>query len=111
MCRSLRVLCAASDPARLEELRRAVVGTQWELVGGAASIRDLRQQVEEWRPDVVVMDHPLGSKGLAAIRRASSSARIVAVGAVPGADAEASNLEDVRPAIRGLPRRGGPVRT
>jgi chemotaxis response regulator CheB len=111
MCRSLRVLCAASDPARLEELRRAVVGTHWELVGGASSVGDLRGQVEEWRPDVVVLDQALGKPGLEVVRQVSPSPRVVGVGSVPGADAEASTLEEVRLAIRSLPRRGGPVRT
>jgi AmiR/NasT family two-component response regulator len=111
MCRSLRVLCAAADPERVEELRRAAVGAHWELVGGAASLKALEDQVAEWQPDVVVVDAALGEAALTVVRRIRPSIRIVALGTMSGADAEAAWHEDVRAAILGLPRPGGPVRT
>jgi hypothetical protein len=111
MCRSLRVLCAAAGPERLGELRRATVGTHWELVGGAASLEALENQVAEWGPDVVVVDASLGERAVIAVRRIRPSIRIVALGQMFGADAEAASQEDVRAAILGLPRPGGPVRT
>lgn len=110
MCRSLRVLCAAPDPLRLDELRRACVGANWELVGGAVSVEALEGQVAEWRPDVVVVDADLGDGAVGELRRIRPSIRIVAVGSLSGADAEAPSMQDVRELILGLPRPGGPVR-
>src|SRR5881397_436165 len=111
MCRSLRVLCGAAGPQRLDELRRASVGAHWELVGGAVSMEALEGQMAEWQPDVVVVDADLGEGAVAALRRVRPSIRIVAVGSLCGADAEARSTEDVRAAILGLSRPGGPVRT
>jgi hypothetical protein len=111
MCRPLRVLCAAAGPERLEELRRATVGTHWELVGGCASLEALEEQVAEWRPDVVVVDAGLGESAVTAVRRVRPSTRIVALGTMSGADTEAASQEDIRGAILGLPSPGGPVRT
>src|SRR5881397_3555733 len=108
MCRSLRVLCAAPDDARLSLLRLASVAAHWELVGGAGSLEVLEQQVLEWQPDVVVIDAALGERALEAVRRARPNARIVSVGMLAGADALAGDLDDVRPTILGLPRPGGP---
>lgn len=111
MCRALRVLCAAADPARLAELKRASVGIHWELVGGAPSVQELQRQVAEFGPDVVVVDASLGPEAVACVRGAPRNVRLVALGSLPGADAEVAELGDVRGAIVGLPRPGGPVRT
>jgi hypothetical protein len=70
----------------------------------------LEAQVSEWHPDVVVVDADLGERAVAALRRIQPSIRIVAVGSLSGADAEALSMDDVRAAILGLPRPGGPVR-
>jgi hypothetical protein len=110
MCRSLKVLCAAASPDRLEKLRRAAVGVDWELVGGAAGLEALEDQVSEWRPDVLVVDDDLGDHAVISAKRVDPSIRIVVLGAMSGADAEAASLEEVRGAILGLPRPGGPVR-
>jgi hypothetical protein len=110
MCRSLRVLCAAPDAERLAELRRSTVAASWELVGDADSADALGEQIAEWRPDVVVLDAGLGERAVAVARGAGPSVRIVSVGRVPGADAVAASLDQVRAAILGLPRPGGPVR-
>ena len=110
MCRALRVLCAAPGPERLGELRRACVSAVWELVGGVSALDQLAAQVEEWRPDVVVMDAELGQEAADMVRRVRPSARLVGIGPVPGADASAPSLFDVREAVLGLPQPGGPVR-
>lgn len=110
MCRALKVLCAAPTPDRLAELRRAAVSAHWELVGGASSLDELGRQVAEWGPDVVVVDGGLGAAAVEAARRARPAVRVVAVGAVDGADQVAASLAQVRGVILGLPGPGGPVR-
>ncbi|MFN2590908.1 MAG: hypothetical protein ABR518_09075 [Actinomycetota bacterium] len=109
MCRALKVLCAASSPDRLAELKRATVSAHWELVGGAVSVETVGQQVELHRPDVVVVDASLGAGAVDAVRRACD-ARVICVGDLRGADAIAASLDDVRDAILGVPRAGGPVK-
>jgi len=109
VCRALKVLCAAADRSRLAELKRAAVGTHWELVGGASSVPELEQQIAEL-PDVVVVDAGLGEQAVDSVRGAGRPARLVAVGRLTGADAEAAEVEEVRAAILGLPHPGGPVR-
>jgi hypothetical protein len=111
MCRALRVLCAAVSPARLMELKRATVSVQWELVGGATSLGELLLQLREERPDVVVVEAALGPQVVPSIRGLSEIVRIVGIGPLPGADEEADTIHDVREAILGLPRPGGPVRS
>jgi hypothetical protein len=110
MCRSLRVLCAAPGGERLDQLRRSAVAANWELVGGADSVDALGDQIAEWRPDVVVLDAGLGEHAVVVARGARPSVRIVGVGQMFGTDAEAASLDEVRGAILGLPRPGGPVR-
>jgi DNA-binding NarL/FixJ family response regulator len=105
------VLCAAPSPERLSELKRAAVSVAWELVGGATSPSDVLAQVEEWKPDVAVIDSSLGTEAIAAARQARPTVRVVVVGTfVPGADAHAE-MGGVREAVAGLPSPGGPVRT
>lgn len=111
MCRAMRVMCAAATRERLGELRRAAVATTWELVGGATSTEELVAQLDEWRPDVVVLDASLGPEAVERARHARPGVRIVSVGPVPGTDEVASSLDELRPAILGLPRPGGPVRS
>ncbi|HYT80894.1 MAG TPA: hypothetical protein VEQ37_16885 [Actinomycetota bacterium] len=110
MCRALTVLCAATDRARLGELKRASVAVEWELAGGATSLEELATQVADLRPDVVVIDGALGSQAVANAKEAKPGVRVVSVGPVPEADEQAASLEEVRAAILGLPRPGGPVR-
>src|SRR5439155_23563062 len=110
MCRALKVLCAASGRDRMVELKKATVSTNWELVGGASSLAELVEQVESWRPDVVVIDEPLGAEAIQAVRSARERVRIVTVGApVEDADENASSLEEIRAAGRGLPKPGGAI--
>lgn len=119
MCRALTVLCAAPDAGRLAALKRAAVGTQWELAGGAVGAEDLIAQIAERRPHVVVMDG-LPADAAARARAASPTARIVVIasgveGPAPEPDRGDDRLFRVRPgaireAILGLPSPGGPVR-
>ena len=111
MCRALKVLCAASGRDRMVELKKATVSTNWELVGGASSLAELVEQVKSWRPDVVVIDELLGAEAIQAVRSARERVRIVTVGApVEDADENASSLEEIRAAVLGLPKPGGPIR-
>src|SRR5437870_4438716 len=111
MCRSLKVLCAAPDPERLGSLKRAAVGAEWELVAGARSEAELCEQLVEWRPDVVVIDASLGTEAFERARALRPGARLVAMGETGGPiDAEAGSLDQVRGAILGIPKPGGPVR-
>jgi hypothetical protein len=110
MCRALKVLCAAPDRDRLSALKRASVGVAWELVGGAASLQELPAQLGSWRPDVVVLDASLGTGALDAVHETGRSVRVVSVGELPGSDAVVGSLAEVRDAILGVPRPGGPVR-
>src|SRR5438552_18779069 len=97
MCRALKVLCAASGHDRMVELKKATVSTNWELVGGASSLAELVEQFESWRPDVVVIDEPLGAEAIQAVRSARARVRIATVGALV-ADGEdtATSLEGLR---------------
>jgi ABC-type xylose transport system substrate-binding protein len=110
MCRALTVLCAAPDRTRLGELKRAAVAQEWELTGGATSIEELESQVADLGPDVVVIDAVLGPQAVATCRGAKPGIRVVSVGPLSGTDGEAASVKEVRAAILGLPRPGGPVR-
>ena len=103
MCRALKILCAAPTPERLAELKRATVTVHWELVGGATSVGELAAQIEEWTPDVVVLDKGFRFDGQARAREVNETVRIVVV--------EALDADSIREAILGLPQPGGPVRT
>jgi hypothetical protein len=110
MCRALTVLCAALDRPRLGELKRAAVAVEWELTGGATSLEELAVQVADLRPDVIVVDAALGAQAVATVKEAKPGVRVVSIGPLPEADEEAASLDEVRAAILGLPRPGGPVR-
>jgi ABC-type hemin transport system substrate-binding protein len=110
MCRALTVLCAATDRPRLVEVKRASVAVEWELVGGATSLDELAAQVADLRPDVVVVDAALGPHAVARAREAKPGVRVVSIGSLPEADEVAASLDEVRAAILGLPRPGGPIR-
>lgn len=110
MCRALTVLCAAIERARLIELKRAAVAQEWELIGGATSLEELAAQVADLRPDVVVVEAALGAQAVAVVKQAKPGVRVVSLGPLPEADEQATSLDEVRAAILGLPRPGGPVR-
>ena len=110
MCRALKVLCADAGPERLAALRRAAVSVHWEVIGGARSPDELRLQVAQWEPDIVVVGDGLGSEVISMVRELLPQSRVVAVGPLSGADAVALSLDGVRDAILSVPRPAGPVR-
>jgi hypothetical protein len=111
VCRALRVLCAAPTLERLAELRRNTVASHWELVGGALTIDEMVSQIDEFRPDVTVVDADLGADSARRVRAVLPGVRIVAVGGeLEGADGRA-RLESVREVILGTTPAGGPVRS
>jgi two-component SAPR family response regulator len=110
MCRALQVLCAAPDRAALDVLKRAVVSAEYELTGGATSAEDLMAQLDDLKPDAVVVDAGL-SDTLEAVRAVHPSIRIVLIGATSEvADDSVERVDDARSAVLGIPRPGGPVR-
>jgi chemotaxis response regulator CheB len=111
VCRSLRVLCAADGPEALARLKRATVSASWELVGGAAAVDQLAEQAADVQPDVMVIAG-LPAEAILAARSAAPRARLLAVADEPadGADQTVGSLEEVKAAVLGLPRPGGPVR-
>jgi hypothetical protein len=84
-------------------MKRATVSVQWELVGGATSVEEIAAQIEEWNPDVLVLDKGFGSDGEARAREVKDALRIVV--------AEAVDADSIRQAILGLQQPGGPIRT
>lgn len=110
MCRALTVLCAAPDRERLSALKGAAVSAHWELVGGALTVDELVKQLDEFKPDVVVVDATLGPEAGALARDVRPGVRVVSLGSMPGADVEAAAADDVRAAVLGIPPPGGPVR-
>lgn len=109
MCRALKVLCVAQDAPALASLRRAAVSADWELAPGATNEPDALRQLHEERPHVVVVFGPFQGFARAAIE-AYPSLRVVADRELPGASVVVGSLEEVRDAVKGRPRPGGPVR-
>lgn len=109
MCRALKVLCVAANEDALSELKRATVSVDWELAAGATTEEAALAQLREERPHVVVVFGPF-ERFVAAAREAYPFVRIVADRDQPGATVVATSLEEVRGAVKGLPRPGGPVR-
>jgi hypothetical protein len=108
VCRALKVLCVAADQASLRELRHAAVGATWELAPGALTEDDALAQLTDGRAHVMVVFGDFA--GLSArAREAYPGLRIVADRDAPEVNEVVSSLEEVRPAIAGLPRPGGPV--
>jgi hypothetical protein len=108
MCRAVKVLCVATDPAALTELRRAAVSADWELTPGATSVGDALNQLHELRPHIVVVFGPFEGFVERALD-AYPSLRVIADREMPGVAAIVARLEEVREAILGGPRPG-PVR-
>jgi hypothetical protein len=105
MCRALKILCAATTESRLAELKRASVGVQWELVGGATSNDDVQRQVAEWGPDVLVIDKDLNADPRDS-EEATDRPRLIVAERSDGGEWS----PDIREAIRALPGPVGPVR-
>lgn len=109
MCRALKVLCVAEDAESLAALKRATVSADWELVSGATTVEDALTQLETERPHMLVAFGDLGEL-VSAARETYPALRIVTDRDLPGATAVATSLDEVRGALRALPRPGGPVR-
>jgi hypothetical protein len=109
MCRALKVLCVAGDAEALARLRRAAVGASWELAPGATTEADALAQLDREGPHVVVAFGEW-ERLVAAIRERAPGIRGVTDRDHPGADVVATSLGEVRDAIAGRPRPGGPVR-
>ncbi len=110
MCRSLKVLCAAPGADGLAAMKRGVVNAVYELVGGASSAAEIPAQVQEWRPDVLVVDGELVASVEEARRIYPLMAVIVVGEEAPDGALTVPTVADAKAAIRGSPRPGGPVR-
>ena len=110
MCRALIVLCVAADPDALAGLRRAAVAAEWELAPGATNDRDALAQLEELRPHVLVVAGEFDAL-VESARDRIGAIRVVSVGPIDGADVVVDSLGDVRAAVAGRARPGGPVRS
>jgi hypothetical protein len=110
VCRALKVLCIAEDAVALSELRRATVSAEWELVPGATDEQEAMRLLHEERPHVVVAFGPF-ERFVARALEAYPSLRIVTDREVPAAPtAVVTSLQEVRDAVLGRARPGGPVR-
>lgn len=109
MCRALKVLCVASDPEALAALKRASVSADWELAPGATTEAEALAQLHEERPHFVVAFGDF-ERFVVQARAAYPLLRIVVDRDLPGATVVATSLEEVRSALKELPRPGGPVR-
>ena len=108
MCRALRVLCVAEDTQALSALKRATASTEWELVAGATDEAEALRQLHEDRPQVVVVFGPFG-RFVSRALEAYPALRVVADRDLPGASAVVTETEEVRAAVLGRTRPGGPV--
>jgi hypothetical protein len=109
MCRALKVLCVASDRQGLMDLKRAAVSAEWELAPGAITEDDAVAQLEAERPDVMVVFGDFETL-LSLVREGRPSMRIVCDRRLPGATVVVERPEEIRDAVRTLPRPAGPVR-
>lgn len=110
MCRALKVLCVATDRDSLTALKRAAVSSDWELAPGATSEDQALVQLEQELPHVLVAFGPY-ERLIGAVRDRAPAIRVVCDRDVPGADVVATSLEEVRDAVKGRARPGGPVRS
>jgi hypothetical protein len=109
MCRALKVLCVASDRQALMDLKRAAVSAEWELAPGAITQDDALAQLEAERPDVLVVFGEF-EELVSRVREGRPTMRIVCDRGLPGATVVVERSEEIRDAVRALPRPGGPVR-
>jgi hypothetical protein len=109
VCRSLKVLCVAQDDPSLAALRRAAVSAEWELTPGATTEEEALALLHEARPHVVVVSGPFEGFVARALELVPYL-RVVADRELPGAGVVVGSLEEVRGAIAGRRRPGGPVR-
>jgi hypothetical protein len=110
MCRALKVLCVATDDESLGALKRATVSADWELARGATGVAEAIAQLGDERPHVLVAFGPF-EELIASARERSPSIRVVTDRDLPGTDVAVASLGEVRDAVLGRSRPGGPVRS
>ena len=106
VCTALRVLCVATDPDALAELKRAAVSAEWELAQGATDEEEALRQLREEHAHVAVVFGAF--EGF--VRRALVSVptlRVVSDRPLAGASAVVASLDEVRSAVLGVPSAGG----
>jgi hypothetical protein len=109
VCRALKVLCVASDRPALVALKRTAVSAEWELAPGATTEDDALAQLEAERPHVLVVSGDF--EGLVSRAREDfPNLRIICDRDLPGATVVVTSPEEIRDAVKGPPRPGGPVR-
>jgi hypothetical protein len=108
MCRALKVLCVATDAGSLASLRAASVSGEWELVAGVTTEAEAVNVIDVERPHVLVAFGPY-DRLVSLVRERFPGMRIVVDRDMPGADAVAGSLDQVRGSVKGGPRQGGPV--
>jgi hypothetical protein len=112
VCRALKVVCVAAGAPSLGALKRAAVGSDWELTPGATSAPEALAQIGEGAHVLVTWGS--FAELVRAARERYPGMRIVWVGRgeeVAEANASIRSLGEIRDAIRGLPPPGGPVRS
>ena len=108
MCRAVKVLCVAETPSELADLKRATVSAEWELCAGATDLRGALDQIDIERPHVLVAVGDWSSL-VTVVAERFPGMRIVTDRDTPGTSAVADGLDDVRDAVKRLPRPSGPV--
>lgn len=106
MCTAVRVLCAAPTAESLTALKRAAVGAEWEVIGGATSAEEALAHVRTWFPHVLVFDARLGKDLGRQATLLHPGIRTVSVGQAE-ADFTLASLEDVRGAVASCLGRSG----
>lgn len=100
----------AEDRESLAALKGAAVSAEWELAPGAVSEEEAGRQLHQERPHVVVVFGPFEGFVARALE-AFPAMRVIADRDLPGASVVATSLGEVRGAVMGRPRPGGPVRS
>jgi len=108
VCRALKVLCIATDADSLRALKRAAASTEWELVAGATDEAEALRQLHEERPHVVVVFGPFEGFVARALE-AYPALRVVTDRDLGDASVVVASRDEVRAAVLGRPRPGGPV--
>jgi hypothetical protein len=110
VCRTLKVLCVATDDESLKALKKAAVSADWELSAGAINETDALAMIDADRPHALVAFGAFEDL-VALVRERFPAMRIVVDRVTPGATDVAGSLDDVRGLLRGAPHPGGPVGT
>jgi hypothetical protein len=108
VCRALTLLCVADDARSLAALRSASVSAEWELAPGATDERGALDQIDAYRPQLLVVFGPF-ERLVGLVRERFPGMRIIADRDAPGATVVATSLNEVRGLVKGLPRPGGPI--